>query len=163
MPSQLNSGTAYGLWCLCLLSICGVQRFYAGQAGIGIIYLLTFGVFGFGQLADLILIPGMIEKRNIYLKGLTSNANPTVAVNIGNIPQASIPAASPTPPTLSPTQRLLRAAQRNNGVLSAAQIVMATGLEPEDAKKLVQEALKSGYAEVTNDEKTGAVRYKFDV
>lgn len=160
MQSQLNSGTAYALWCLCLFGICGGQRFYAGQIGGGLLYLFTAGFFGIGQLLDLILIPGMIEKRNIYLRGLTSSANPTVTVNIGNIPQASLPTASSE---LSSTQKMLKAAKENSGVLSAAQIVMATGLEPAEAKKLVQDALKEGYAEVVNDEKTGAVRYKFDV
>jgi hypothetical protein len=105
----------------------------------------------------------MIEKRNIYLRGLTSSTNPTVTVNIGNIPQASLPVASPSTQEISPTQKLLRAAKKNGGILSAAQIVMATGLEPADAKKLMQDALKEGYAEVVNDETTGAVRYKFDV
>lgn len=160
MPSQLNPGTAYALWCLCFLGICGGQRFYAGQVGGGLLYLFTFGLFGFGQLLDLILIPGMVEKRNVYLERIASNTNPAVTFNIGRIPQVDVPTASPS---LSPTQLMLRAAQEKGGLLSAAQIVLATGLEPQEAKKLVQDALREGLAEVVNDEETGAVRYKFDV
>ena len=71
---QVNSGTAYITWCLCLFGICGGQRFYTGNAGLGIVYLLTFGVFGIGQFVDLFLIPDMVEKRNLYLKGAYGNS-----------------------------------------------------------------------------------------
>ncbi|WP_289501538.1 hypothetical protein [Gloeocapsopsis sp. IPPAS B-1203] len=40
---------------------------------------------------------------------------------------------------------------------------MYTGLEPKEAKKLLQEAERVGYAEVCNDPVTGAIRYRFDV
>lgn len=34
----------------------GIHRFYAGKIGSGILYLLTFGLFGFGILYDFIII-----------------------------------------------------------------------------------------------------------
>ena len=59
-----SSGIAYLLWCACFFGIFGLHRFYAGKMISGIIWLLTLGVFGFGQLIDLILIPGMIAESN---------------------------------------------------------------------------------------------------
>ncbi len=42
---------------LCLLfGIFGAHRFYVGKAASGILWLLTFGLFGIGMMADLILI-----------------------------------------------------------------------------------------------------------
>lgn len=150
MPPRIDSGVAYLLWCTCLLGFCGGQRFYAGKIGSGLIYLFTFGLFGFGQVIDLVLIPGMVSDRNRVLSGRY----------LGNPNQQAVTANVPTSP---PMQRLLKAAKAHGGTLSLAQAALHTELEPAALKALLQEAQRLDYAEVTNDLKTGAVRYRFDV
>jgi TM2 domain-containing membrane protein YozV len=59
-----TNGIAYLLWLLCLIGVCGVHRFYAGKWITGIIWLVTGGLLFIGQLIDLFLIPGMIERAN---------------------------------------------------------------------------------------------------
>ena len=49
---------------LCIfLGYFGAHKFYEGKIGTGIIYLLTFGLFGFGIIIDIIVI---ICKPNPY-------------------------------------------------------------------------------------------------
>jgi hypothetical protein len=39
-----------------MFGLCGLQRFYVGKIGWGIVWLFTWGLFGIGQLIDIILI-----------------------------------------------------------------------------------------------------------
>ena len=52
-----------------LLGLLGIHRFYLGYTGLGILYLLTLGLFGIGWLIDLILL---IIPNGLTPKGKTS-------------------------------------------------------------------------------------------
>ena len=43
----------------------GGHRFYLGQPALGVLYFLTFGVFGLGWLADMIRMPQMVDRYNL--------------------------------------------------------------------------------------------------
>ena len=55
---------AYALWTLSIVGICGVQRMYLGQPGLGVAMLFTFGFCGIGQVLDLILLPDALNQAN---------------------------------------------------------------------------------------------------
>lgn len=42
---------------LCIFTICG-HKFYEGKIGMGILYLLTGGLFGIGWIIDIIILIG---------------------------------------------------------------------------------------------------------
>jgi TM2 domain-containing membrane protein YozV len=64
---EVNLGIAYLLWAFGFFGVCGIQRFYVGRTGSGILWLFTAGICGFGQFIDLFLIPSMVEERNRYI------------------------------------------------------------------------------------------------
>lgn len=56
---------AYLLWCLVFIGFAGIHRIYAGKVLTGLLWLFTGGLLLIGQVIDLILIPGMIERANL--------------------------------------------------------------------------------------------------
>ena len=46
------------------LGVLGLQHFHLGRTGWGIIYSLTFGLFGFGFLIDMIRMPYLVREVN---------------------------------------------------------------------------------------------------
>ena len=59
-----TSGWAFLLWFGCVFGVCGLHRFYLRRYVTGVIWLLTFGLLGIGQLVDLFLINGMVRDEN---------------------------------------------------------------------------------------------------
>lgn len=59
-PKKIS--TAYAL--LALLGIFGGHRFYLRHTGMGVLYLLTMGVFGFGPFVDFFVLSSMVDEEN---------------------------------------------------------------------------------------------------
>lgn len=92
------------------LGMLGLQHFYLGRPGLGVAYLLTFGLVGIGFLADLIRMPVLVREINESIQeserllAIAVEAENTSAENNdSNIsPQdysVNIPYQSPQPPT----------------------------------------------------------------
>ena len=57
VPSPYSRGAAAVLAAVpYFIGVCGLQRFYVGKIGSGVLFLLTFGVCGIGQLVDFVVI-----------------------------------------------------------------------------------------------------------
>jgi TM2 domain-containing membrane protein YozV len=66
-PERKDPVLAYALWCLSFVGLCGVQRMYLGQIGLGVVMLFSFGCCGVAQLFDLFLLPGAVKEANARL------------------------------------------------------------------------------------------------
>lgn len=153
-----NLGVSYLLWAACFFGPFGLHRLYNGKIGTGLLWLFTFGLFGFGQLFDLLLLPSMVEEHQATLRGqqgVSATGIPLHPVN-GAIAQ--------TYPKQTPDQlgvKLLKAAYLKSGKLSVTQGVMATGATFAEVEAAFTAMLKSGYVSIENDPVTGVVMYCF--
>lgn len=57
-------GIAYALMLFSLAGVCGVQHFYLGKIGRGLLWLLTFGLLGIGLLVDIFTLPQQVKNIN---------------------------------------------------------------------------------------------------
>jgi TM2 domain-containing membrane protein YozV len=64
IQKPLDTGTGYILWLACVMGFCGIHRFYAGKWMTGLLWVLTGGLCGIGQLIDLFLMDGLIADGN---------------------------------------------------------------------------------------------------
>jgi TM2 domain-containing membrane protein YozV len=161
-----SKGMAFLLWLTWLFGVCGLHRFYLGRPLSGFLYLCTFGFLGIGQVVDLFLMQGMVEEANTKHQALQALAEKRALRALGyrsHLALLSAPAAALVEAD-SPEKfrvKLVQAAARYNGKLSVTQGVMATGKTFEEVEQALDEMVRSGYVDVTNDENTGVVVYNF--
>jgi TM2 domain-containing membrane protein YozV len=86
-----------------LCGLPGLQRFYVGKIGTGILWLFTFGLFGIGQLIDIIMIViGQFEDKN-GLPVVDWHGAATVATVMPNQQKAkAAPKQDPVKPVAEP-------------------------------------------------------------
>ena len=56
IPGYVPKKKSVALVLAIFLGYFGIHRFYVGKSGTGILWLLTFGLFGIGWIVDIILI-----------------------------------------------------------------------------------------------------------
>lgn len=59
-----DTAIAYLLMIPSLFAICGLQHFYIGKIGRGILWLLTGGLFGIGTIVDLFTLRSQVKTIN---------------------------------------------------------------------------------------------------
>jgi TM2 domain-containing membrane protein YozV len=155
LPDRASSGTAFLLWLACALGLCGIHRFYLGKPVTGILYLLTFGIFGVGQLVDLFLLRGMVRETN----GRALAEAPRRRLLPPARPRVAAAAVTPMDATALRSE-LLRAASRHGGELTLAQAVAATGRPEREVEQALDRLAVESAVELEID--SGTVVYRFE-
>lgn len=151
---EYSPGVAFGLWLACLFGLAGIHRFYLGKPVTGVIWLLTWGLFGIGQVVDLVRLRDMVEDQNILSEGRRQRA-------LDRAERKALPPAPARDPVEELRQTLLKAAASRGGSISVTQGVLASGKSFEEVEEALDAMAKKGYADIDNDEKSGVVIYKF--
>ena len=60
-------GVAYLMMLFTLVGICGIQHFYMGKVGRGLLWLFTFGLLGVGVMVDLFTLPSQVRQVNAQI------------------------------------------------------------------------------------------------
>lgn len=137
-----SEGAAYAFWCLIFFGFGGAHRFYMGKYGTGALWLLTFGLFGIGQVVDLVNMRRIVREANILA--------------------GALPKGPEQPKRLaSLRQRLVVAAKANGGTLSVTEAVAATGVDFPQVEEALREMVATGYVDVDNAPGSGVVIYRF--
>lgn len=156
---------AYILWCTCFVGLAGVHRLYSGKYLSGLVWLFTLGFLGIGQLIDLVLIPGMIEEKNLRDKWLDSRHTNRVGIT----PEVVIETANEIRPTfrepttkveISDIQTIFQLAKDNHGKVSLVDCVIATGKPASELRKALEYLCLEGFLTVDNHPEQGSLVYK---
>ena len=159
-----SSGISFVLWCAWIFGFGGIHRLYLGKYFTGILYFLTWGGFGIGQIIDLFLIPRMVEQENMKWQ-LQHGATVNISLDGTSVNSSGHRAPSKkSPPALDPKKsqesQILQLARRFGGKLTPVELASNTQLSLEEADKALEEFVRKGYAEMTVTD-VGSIIYEF--
>ncbi len=140
---RYREGIAYGLWAGWLFGFAGLHRFYLGKVGTGFLWLFTWGLFGIGQLYDLVTLHRQVEEANLIAEARAMRRGEYAASR------------------RTPQQLLLDAAASEGGMLTVTQAARVTGLDFGRAEALLRDMVAKGYVDVGNEPESGVVVYYF--
>jgi TM2 domain-containing membrane protein YozV len=154
---------SYFLWLGFPFFLAGLHRLYNGKILTGLLWLFTWGLLGFGQLIDLLLIPNMAQeyeakykaRYGFYPSDLSSHPPIHRVLQHSQVRRLQ----APKHPEL--TVKLLKAAEARGGKISVTQGVLETGIGFAEVEVILQEMVRTGYVEIGNDPETGVVLYDF--
>ncbi len=155
MREPKDKGVSYLLWMGCFFGGFGIQRLYLGRYVSGVFYLMTFGVFGFGQLLDLALIPSMVDEENLKYAALRGGLGYTPGLPAGN--QISLVEKNPRSELLEVT--ILRIC-RDRGEATRSDCIIDSGADRQAVATTLKMLVHEDLLTVHNRDSDGSVVYR---
>ncbi len=152
---------SYLLCALGFFGVCGAHRFYNGKFATGVLWFLTWGLLGVGQVADVFFVPNMVDEYEVRLRRKLGFGAGSIPLNAGQAGAVYDRASSDTRSKDEKIVALIEAAQRHNGMLSVTQAVLETRMGFDEVESLLRELARSEYVEMANDMNTGSIVYHF--
>jgi TM2 domain-containing membrane protein YozV len=152
---RYNVGIAYLLWLFSGCGVLGLQRFYLGKVGTGILWLCTGGLCGIGAVYDVFTLTRQVREANIRTR---------VRAELDYEDGRGIPiyglgaAAAPKPE--NPEKTVLRVARKNGGFVTPGEAALEGDITVDQARKLLEKLAASGNAEM-RVRSSGVVVYFF--
>ena len=160
MGEAKRSWIAYLLWFLCVLGVCGAHRFYVGEIGWGVVYLLTFGFCGIGQFIDLFTIPGMVRRRNLVDRALSEDLKNDAIRNatmvISGISAANLPNTNQS--SKNDVQKIVLDVLEDGKKLSVGRITAMSDLPYSEIRKELKTLVTNGILKEAISE-DGTIKY----
>ncbi len=155
MKEPKDKSVSYLLWMGCFFGGFGLQRIYLGRYVSGIFYLMTLGVFGFGQLLDLALIPTMVDEENMKYSSLRGGLGYVPGLQSGS--QISLVEKSSRPESLEVT--ILRIC-RDRGEATRSDCIIDSGADHKVVTATLKQLIYEDLVTVHNRDSDGSIVYR---
>lgn len=156
-----STRTAYLLWVGSFV-IPGLHRFYLGKIGSGVLYFLTWGLFGLGTIYDGITLPEQVREANLKLRmrGMLDDELDEVAALSYRRSRPFVPTGGRPGAGESPEHAILRVAKANHGLASPAQVALEANISTDVAQEHLDALVNKGIGEV-RVRRNGSIVYAF--
>jgi hypothetical protein len=133
---------AYLLWFATWFGFAGLHRLYLGKTGSGILYLLTWGLFGFGTIYDAVTLPEQVREAKIKARMRRVIDDRLLELEDRDRGRS----ASESRESLEHV--ILRVAKNHHGIAAPAEVALEAKIPVDDARKQLDKLVEKGVAEV---------------
>ena len=132
---------AYIFWLPSLFGVAGLQRFYLGKVGTGLLYLLTGGLFGLGTIYDAFTLPHQVREAQLYDRMRSS-------LDFGDFGLRRVDGPSAPAQKESVEHTILRVAKKNHGIATPAEVALEGNFSTDEAREHLEKLVLKGIAEM---------------
>lgn len=147
--------TAYILWAGSIMGFAGLHHFYLGRPLRGVLWLMTWGLFGIGTVYD-----ALTMERQVRRARLEERIHRQIDMGVPDDYEMQRERSSHQRRRLTSSleQAVLRSAQRNGGITTPSEVAIESGAPVDQAKATLDELVQKGIAEI-RVRRTGSMVY----